>query len=328
VNDSFSVFLCLSVNSELRVSILSVVLKNTVSTSMASAALSRLLRLQGHTLIDSRRGLHPLVVPLARTKADDILGLLHWPSREGSISVVRTRQDSHFLQPLRSITEYSRRLAVEADVEASAASGDIIAAAAEATTMAGGKPYTQGELLDSGLKASQFMLLRVGPFADIWETIARTQQEKGDETAALIAAERASSLNPGWGCCMLLQSQLMGALRRPEEQRDLALGALESPWWTLGAPLRDAMAAAQLSHIDDLRSLVRAMEDKVREQQGAPPRTAKELSLLRATDALDEVVRTEGSWDESRAAVAAALHDAGLDAAAEVAAAPLSGEVG
>jgi hypothetical protein len=117
-------------------------------------------------------------------------------------------------------------------------------------------------------------------------------------------------------------------LRRPEEQRDLALGALESPWWTLGAPLRDAMAAAQLSHIDDLRSLVRAMEDKVREQQGAPPRTAKELSLLRATDALDEVVRTEGSWDESRAAVAAALHDAGLDAAAEVAAAPLSGEVG
>ena len=126
-------------------------------------------------------------------------------------------------------------------------------------------------------------------------------------------AERASSLNPGWGCCVYSQSVLMGKLGRGEEQRDLALSALESPFWTIGAPLADALAAAQLSHIDDLRGLVRAMEDKVREQQKAPPRTDKELALLRATDALDEVVRTLGSWDDARPAVAAALREAGLD---------------
>ena len=111
----------------------------------------------------------------------------------------------------------------------------------------------------------------------------------------------------------------MGTLCRAEEQRDLALAALETPFWTLGAPLGEVMAAAQLAHIDNLRELVRAMEDKVREQQNAPPRTARELATIRATDALDEVVRTEASWDAVRPAVAEALKDAGLAEAAAVA---------
>ena len=44
-------------------------------------------------------------------------------------------------------------------------------------------------------------------------------------------------------------------------------------------------------------------------------------------DALDEVVRTEGSLDYSRPVVAAALRDAGLDIAADVVDAPLDGEM-
>ena len=111
----------------------------------------------------------------------------------------------------------------------------------------------------------------------------------------------------------------MEKLGRTEEQRDLALAALESPFWTLGAPLREVMGAAQLSHIEDLRALVRTMEDKVREQQNAPPRSAHELALMRATDALDEVVRTQGSWDEVRPTVAKALQEAELHEAAAVA---------
>ena len=102
----------------------------------------------------------------------------------------------------------------------------------------------------------------------------------------------------------------MGSLGRTDEQRDLALSALEAPFWTLGVPMADVMAAAQLSHVDDLRGLVRAMEDKVRAQQNMPPRTEEELALLRAMDALDEVVRTEGLWDDARDTVAAALREA------------------
>ena len=202
---------------------------------------------------------------------------------------------------------YARRIAVEADITAEGGAARTIEMAAAAAVEAGGTAYTAGELAASRLRSSQFLLLRVGPFPDVWADIAHAQLAKGDETAALIAAERASSLNPGWGCCLYLQAQLMGSLGRRDEQRDLALSALEPPFWTLGAPLADVLGAAQLSHIDDFRGLVRSMEDKVREQQGAPPRSNAELAMLRATDALDEVVRVQGAWDDVRQTVAEAV---------------------
>ena len=149
--------------------------------------------------------------------------------------------------------------------------------------------------------------------------MAHARLDKGDVTAALIAAERATSLNAGWGCCVYLQAQLMAKLGREEEQRDLALSALEAPFWTLGAPLAEVMAAAQLSHVDDLRALVRAMEDKVREQQNAAPRTPSELAMLRVLDSLDTVVRTRSAWDDVREPVASALREAGMEEAARVA---------
>lgn len=273
-----------------------------------------------------RRGLHPLVEPLAHTASGDVLGLMRWPLDDGAVHVVRTRSqvagnlaDGLSVQPCGSVAQFSRRAAVEADDGPLPLRQAIIEAATEATLAAGGKAYTAGELAESRLRLPQFLLMRVGPFIDTWETIAMKQLENGDVTAALVAAERASALNPGWGCTMYLQSRLMGQLGRVEEQRDLALSALESPFWTLGAPLRDVMAAAQLSHIEDLRELVRAMEDRVREQQNAPPRSAQELARMRATDVLDEVVRTEGSWDDARPTVAKALHDAGLVEASAVA---------
>ena len=291
--------------------------------------LARLLRLQGHAPVESatRHGLHPLVVPIARSTSGDTYGLLRWPLTEPEAPVNVVVQSAAngsaglSLRPRGTIAQYARRAAVEVDAAgASNASGlEIMEAAADATMEAGARPYEAGELEASRLKAVQFLLMRVGPFVDMWDTIAHSQLEKGDETAALVAGERASALNPGWGCCLYLQSQLMTTLKRPDEARDLALGALELPWWTLGAPLRDVLAAAQLSHIEDLRALVRSMEDKVREQQNAPPRTASELAMMRAMDALDEVVRTEAEWDGVRQTVAEALGEAGYEDDAAIA---------
>ena len=313
-------------------------LQRTVRRFSASAlvstevrALQALMRAQGHLPCEStsRAGLHPLVVPLANTESGEVLGLVRWPAQDGGLTIVRTRSQaghadvdvtSLSLQPCGSPAQFARRAAVEADMATEdKLSASIMSAATEATIEAGGEPYVAGEFASTRLGANQFMLMRVGPFADVWESIARGQMEKGDETAALVAAERASSLNPGWGRCVYLQSVLMGSLGRSEEQRDLALSALEAPFWTLGSPLREVLGAAQLSHVEDLRGLVRAMEDKVREQQNAPPRTAEELAFLRALDALDEVVRTEGLWDDARPVVAAELRKAGLHDAAAIA---------
>ena len=50
----------------------------------------------------------------------------------------------------------------------------------------------------------------------------------------------------------------------------------------------------------------------LREQQDAPPRSAREIALLRAMEQLDRVVRSRGSWDAARQGVACALEEAGL----------------
>lgn len=319
-------------------------LRRALSSSASSAAASALVRTntaalqalmaaQGHVPCDATRrsGLHPLVVPLATTGGGDVLGLLRWPVQADALTVVRTRPQqqgitslhSWSLQPCGSPAQYARRVAVEADAAASSANAakdsSLIGVAAAATVEAGGDPYRSGELAASRLGLLHYLLVRVGPFTDVWESVAHGQLAKGDETAALIAAERSSSLNPGWGCSVYLQSTLMGRLGRRDEQRDLALSALEAPFWTLGSPLNEAKAAAQVSHFENLRQVVRGMEDTVRQQQNAPPRTAEELALLRALDALDEVVRTEGLWDDARPLVARSLREAGLDAAAAIA---------
>lgn len=302
--------------------------------SSPTGGLTSLLKALGHEPCDpaARRGLHPLIEPLAQTASGDVLGLMRWPLQDGTVHIVQTRSQDNVpggdeslriraltVRPCGSVAQFARRAAAEADNGPLPQRAGIIAAAGEATLAASGKPYTAGELAESRLRLPQFLLMRVGPFADAWEDLAWSQLEKGDTTAALVAGERASALNPGWGCTLYLQSRLMEKLGRTEEQRDLALAALESPFWTLGAPLREVMGAAQLSHIEDLRALVRTMEDKVREQQNAPPRSAHELALMRATDALDEVVRTQGSWDEVRPTVAKALQEAELHEAAAVA---------
>lgn len=293
------------------------------------SAISGLLEAQGLVprTMANRRGLHPLVVPLAvEDGGGDVLGLLYWPSAAGGLSLVRTRPGSLMVEPCGGIGQYARRAAAEADA-AEAAGGSaslaIIQSAARVSAEAGDTPYAAGDLAASRVRLDQFLLLRVGPFPDVWARVASAQLAKGDETAAIIAAERASSTNPGWGCCLWRQSQLMDKLGRTEERRDLALAALEPPFWTLGAPVRDVIAAARLSHIEDVRALVREMEDKLREQQGGGARSGRELALLRALDAMDDVVRKDGSagtWDDVRPAVAAAFDEAGMDAIARIAA--------
>ena len=92
----------------------------------------------------------------------------------------------------------------------------------------------------------------------------------------------------------------------------MALAALEAPYWTIGAPVATVQAAAQLSHMGDLRAMQRGLEKQAREAQGAAAPTPKEAALEEALDALDAVVRTGGAFEDARPAVADALERAGL----------------
>mmetsp|Transcript_30142 Transcript_30142/g.88208 ORF Transcript_30142/g.88208 Transcript_30142/m.88208 type:complete len:94 (-) Transcript_30142:151-432(-) len=92
------------------------------------------------------------------------------------------------------------------------------------------------------------------------------------------------------------------------------------PLWTIGATLPEVVKAAQLEHVADVFELFKRLDDELREQQDAPPRTERELSLRRALEAMDKVVRQRGGWDATRPAVAQALVEAGLPDAAQLAA--------
>lgn len=147
-----------------------------------ASQLAALFKEQGHTECDPahRSGLHPLVLPLAEDGNNEVLGVLRWPAFDGEDVVVRTdRQPAHVeegaaalasltLRPFGSLSQYARRAGAEADA-AGGDSGSVIAAAAEVSGALGMPAYAAGELSASKLKIDQYLLLRVGPFPDVWE---------------------------------------------------------------------------------------------------------------------------------------------------------------
>ena len=287
------------------------------AAGLSSSPFSALLRLQGRTTCapELRCGLHPLVLPLAETADGDVLGLMCYPLRNNMPVLVNTRRGSHQVHPRGSPAQYALRAAVEADSnkQTNAGNSELFRTALEASGALGGVLYEHGSLRASKLQLEQYLLARVGPFADVWDTLARNHLSRGDETPALMAAERCAVDNPGWGCCLWLQSQVLAELPgRREERRDLALAALDTPFWTLGAPLTEVQAAADLSEVDDIRFLLRSLEDKARERLGAPPLLAIAQAEKRALDLMDEVVRIGGDWEESTPAVVTAFNEAGL----------------
>ena len=226
-------------------------------------ALAALLKAQGRTLRDpaQRKGLHPLVLPLADAPSGGVLGLIRWPASGSSLTVVEALPGSHSLVPLGTPSQYGRRAAAHADAHGDSALPDLVSAAADLARDAGDPVYEVGAFAASKLRFDQFLLLKVSPcFPDVWAGLARARLVAGDETAALIASERAASHNAGWGCCMWEQACMFAELKRHEEQRDCALAALEAPFWTLGAPVAEVQAAAGLSHVPQLRALLRSME--------------------------------------------------------------------
>ena len=285
-------------------------------------ALAALLKAQGRTLRDpaQRKGLHPLVLPLADAPSGGVLGLIRWPASGSSLTVVEALPGSHSLVPLGTPSQYGRRAAAHADAHGDSALPDLVSAAADLARDAGDPVYEVGAFAASKLRFDQFLLLKVSPcFPDVWAGLARARLVAGDETAALIASERAASHNAGWGCCMWEQACMFAEVKRHEEQRDCALAALEAPFWSLGAPVAEVQAAAGLSHVPQLRALLRSMEATASAKQGEPPPSEAEQARVAAFDALDEVVRVQGDWDAVRPQVAKALHIAGLTDSAVVA---------
>lgn len=159
----------------------------------------------------------------------------------------------------------------------------------------------------------KYILLRVGPFPDLYERMATQHAARGDEQSALIAAEACNRKFSGFGSTFKFQSKLLSSFpSRAEESRDAARMCLRMPLPSIGMTHEDFRELAVLAKLADendtaeeAMSKLGHMYEKIRQhgekdpaaQQGMTPEQA---AFEEANYLLDNAVLTGGKWSDLR----------------------------
>lgn len=282
-----------------------------------------------------RSGLHPLVVPLYTTSTASggarVVGLLARAQRGAEWLAVETSraQDwtANALAPLGTVRSLLHRIVAEAHAADPLAAAPLVELAARADGSGSPPLFDRADPVLQKLGLHKYLLMRAGTFPDVWAALIEVHLARADVTAALIAAERCTELNRGWGCALWAQSRLAARVGRAEEARDLALAALLEPLDTLGAPVRDARAAAAVPDgVSVVAQRARLSEQRQptaggRAQPPQPPKAPPaQGAAQRAADMLDDAVEAGEGWASFDArALAAEYERAGRASLAAVA---------
>lgn len=205
------------------------------------AFLAFLAGIEDAELVDprARGGLHPLVVPFARTQDGVTIGLLRWPTASENFPLPVVRVGSMGMSLWAASIDqllHSELATRDADHE------DMVGLATAANREE--VLYRPGTLAESGLPLKAYLLLRVGGLPALYEELALKHQAKGDQTSAAVTAERAGVASHGWGRPQAFLSRLMEEQGRMESAREAARAALSLPIWTLGAPFEEVALRA------------------------------------------------------------------------------------
>jgi len=111
-------------------------------------------------------------------------------------------------------------------------------------------PYERGSVKKLGYGLDKYILLRVGPFPDLYRILSHQHFiQKGDESSALIAAESANTKFTGFASTFLNYSKLLSIMKqRQEESRDAARLCLRLPLSSIGMEEDDYYQTAVLAH--------------------------------------------------------------------------------
>ena len=172
-------------------------------------------------------------------------------------------------------------------------------------------------------------MLRVGPFADIYENLALGHAEKGDESSSLISAEAANNKITGFASTFLFYARLLDSFpNRSEETRDAARMCLRMPLSSIGISEEEFKEVAVLGQIADesdstqeVMAKLQAMYEKIKEhekEQENDPRsqggkTIEQAAIEEANYLLDVVSLTGGKWSEVRPKLAEIYKSVGRD---------------
>jgi hypothetical protein len=173
----------------------------------------------------------------------------------------------------------------------------------------------------------KYVLLRVGPFADIYESLALGHAERGDESSSLISAEAANNKISGFAATFLFYAKLLGSFpNRKEETRDAARMCLRMPLPSIGLGTDDFREVAILGQLADesdsdeeVMAKLQTMYEKIRARQqdedprAAASKTPEQAALDEANYMLDKVALTGGNWSEIRPKLAEIYKSAGRE---------------
>lgn len=175
-------------------------------------------------------------------------------------------------------------------------------------------------ILNCSYGVDKYVLLRVGPFPDIYESLALGHKERGDESSSLISAEAANNKISGFASNFLFYARLLNSFpNREEEARDAARMCLRMPLPSIGSSDEEFKEVAVLGQIADesdsmtevmakLQSMYEKMREHEKEQEKDPrsqsSMTPEQAAIEEANYLLDVVALTGGSWSEVRPKIA------------------------
>lgn len=189
--------------------------------------------------------------------------------------------------------------------------------------------YDRGSVQKLGYGASKYMLLRVGPFPDLYEKMAAEHSKRGDVSSSLIAAEASNGKFSGFASTFRFYAELLSSFpNREEEARDAARVCLRMPLPSIGMYTEDMVRVSQLAMLcsqeDDVATALHKMKDmyeKIKkheeeDEQGRANMTPEQLAIEEANQVLDRMVFVQDSerdWSTIRPQLADIYSRAGMD---------------
>lgn len=282
------------------------------------------------------RDLHPYLLPIAKSKSTEAYicayrnPFVEESDKKHPWPIVEAKLNSPGMRLVALNSEHlMRRMACEADVSDN---GEHILAIYNDGLGRGilpdpalDAPYESGSVEQLGYGVDKYVLLRVGPFADLYQSMAQQHAAKGDEQSSLISAEASSSKLAGFGSNLLYYSKLLSSFpNRQDEARDAARMCLRLPLPTIGMTMEDfkdvavlSLVAEESDSVDEALAQLRVLYDKMREVESGDSSTdgmtEEQMAIDEANLILDDAVLSKASWGSVRKQVAEKFRSVGRD---------------
>lgn len=193
--------------------------------------------------------------------------------------------------------------------------------------------YAPGSVTQLGYGASKYILLRVGPFPDLYEEMASQHSARNDESSSLIAAEASNGKFTGFGSTFRFYAELLSSFpNRAEEAKDAARVCLRVPIPSIGLYKEDYVRVAEMASLpalstpdssyspmqeemkkfEEMYEKIKAHEEE--DEQSKANMTPEQMAIEDANKILDRMVfASDIQWSSVRKELGDIYSSAGLD---------------